>query len=91
MRTRESTATLWVVRVVASRGLAREALGLWILSYVCKEVSLTAYHSPFPGVKAVSCFFRKALRVVLRRAFPCVGCSVVCGGVARGVRLWCVV
>jgi hypothetical protein len=56
MRTRESTTTLWVVRVVASRGLAREALGLWVLSYVYKEVFLTAYHSPFPGVKAVSCF-----------------------------------
>ena len=56
---------------------------------------LTAYHSPFPGVLAVFFFFflfpRKALRVVLRRAFPCVGCSVVCGGVTRGVRLWCVV
>jgi hypothetical protein len=88
MKTRESTATLWVVRVVASRGLARETLGLWILSYVCKEVFLTAYHSPFPGVKAVSCFFfRKTLRVVLRRVFPCVGCSVVCGGVARDVHL----
>ncbi len=59
MRTRESTATLWVARVVASRGLAREALGLWILSYVCKDVFLTACHSPFPGVKAVSCFLEK--------------------------------
>jgi hypothetical protein len=37
MRTRESTAT-WVARVVASRGLAREALGLWILSYMCRDV-----------------------------------------------------
>ncbi len=55
MRTRESTAT-WVARVVASRGLAREALGLWILSYICRDVFLTACHSPFPGVKAVSCF-----------------------------------
>jgi hypothetical protein len=59
MITRESTTSLWVVRVVASRGLAREALGLWILSYVCREVFLTAYHSPFPGVKAVSCFLEK--------------------------------
>jgi hypothetical protein len=59
MRTRESTATLWVARVVASRGLARETLGLWILSYVCKDVFLTAYHSPFLGVKAVSCFLGK--------------------------------
>jgi hypothetical protein len=59
MRTRESTTTLWVVRVVASRGLAREALGLWMLSYVSKEVFLTAHHSPFPGVKAVSCFLEK--------------------------------
>jgi hypothetical protein len=59
MITRESTTALWVVRVVASRGLAREALGLWILSYVCREVFLTAYHSPFPGVKAVSCFLEK--------------------------------
>jgi hypothetical protein len=87
MKTRESTAALWVVRVVASRGLSREALGLWILSYVYKEVFLTAYPSPFPGVRAVSCFFRKTLRVVLRRAFPCVGCSVVSGGVDRGVHL----
>ena len=57
MRTRESTTTLWVVRVGASRGLAREALGLWILSYVCYEVFLTVRHSPFPGVSAVFCFF----------------------------------
>ncbi len=40
---------------------------------------------PVSGGEAVSCF--KALRVVLRRAFPCVGCSVVSGGVASGVRL----
>ncbi len=59
MRTRESTTTLWVVRVFASRGLAREELSLWILSYVGRDVFLTAYHSPFPGVKAVSCFLEK--------------------------------
>ena len=37
MRTRESTGT-WVARVVASRGLSQEALGLWILSYMCRDV-----------------------------------------------------
>jgi hypothetical protein len=59
MKTRESTTTLWVVRVGASRGLAREALGLWIFSWVRKEVFLTVYHSSFPGVLAVFCFLEK--------------------------------
>ena len=34
MRTRESATTLWVVRVVASRGLAREALYLDLILYM---------------------------------------------------------
>ena len=57
MKTRESTTALRAVRVCASRGLAREALGLWILSYLCYEVLLAVCHSPFPEVSAVFCFF----------------------------------
>ena len=45
------------MRVGASRGLAREALGLWILSYICYEVLQAVCHSPFPEVSAVFCFF----------------------------------
>jgi hypothetical protein len=56
MKTRESTTALRAVRVCASRGLAREALGLWILSYVCYEALLAVCHSPFPEVSAVFCF-----------------------------------
>jgi hypothetical protein len=77
MRTRESTTTLWVVRVFASRGLI-----LCMQRGVSNSVSF-----PVSGGESRFMFFRKALRVVLRRVFPCVGCSVVCGGVARGVRL----
>jgi hypothetical protein len=87
MRTRESTTTLWVVRVVASRGMAREALGLWILSYCVQGGVSDSVSFPVPGGESRYMFFRKTLRVVLRRAFLCVGCSVVCGGVARGVCL----
>jgi hypothetical protein len=42
---------------------------------------------PVSGGEGRFVFLRKALRVVLRRAFPCVGCSVVREGVAKGVRL----
>ncbi len=85
MRTRESTTTLWVVRVVASRGLARET-GLWILSCVCKEVFLTAYHSPFPGVKPFHAFWKSFEGCPQEGVSLCRVLRCMRGGV-RGVRL----
>ena len=57
MKTRESTSTLGVVRVCASRGLAREAMGLWILSHWFFLDVCVGCHSPFPEVAAVFGFF----------------------------------
>jgi hypothetical protein len=90
MRTRESTTTMGCESCCDSwagpRGVGFVDLILCVQGGVSDSVSL-----PVSGGEGRFMFFRSTLRVVLRRAFPCVGCSVVCGGIARGVHLWCVV
>ena len=58
---------------------------------ICAGMCFDSVSLPVSGGESRFMFFRRTLRVILRRAFPCVGCSVVCGGIARGVHLWCVV
>ncbi len=90
MGTRESTTTMGCESCCVSwagpRGVGFVDLILCVQGGVSDSVSL-----PVSRGEGRFMFFRKTLRVVLRRAFPCVGCSVVCGGIARGVHLWCVV
>jgi hypothetical protein len=49
MRTRESTATLWVVRVGASRGLARKALYLDLILYMLSKSVSDGLSLPVSG------------------------------------------
>jgi hypothetical protein len=55
MRTRESATTLWVVRVGASRGLAREVLG-FVDPILGNLIDWFGCHTPFPGVTVVYLF-----------------------------------
>ena len=54
---KESAPALVGCESCTSRGLDREALGLWILSYVCWKVFWNGCHSPFPEVSTAFCFF----------------------------------
>ncbi len=76
----------WCVSWADPRGVGFVDLILNMQRGVSDGVSL-----PVSGGVSRFLFLWNVLRVVLRRVFPCVGCSVVYGGVARGVRLWCVV
>ena len=49
MKTRESTTTLWVVRVGASRGLAREELYLDLILYMLSESVSDGLSLPVSG------------------------------------------
>jgi len=84
MRTRESTATLWVVRVGASRGLAREALYLDLILYMLSKNVSDGLSLPVSGGGSRCLFLWGALRIVLWGTFPCVRCSVVYGGATGG-------
>ena len=84
MRTRESTATLWVVRVGASRGLTREALYLDLILYMLSKNVSDGLSLPVSGGVSRCLFLWGALRVVLWGTFPCVRCSGVYGGATGG-------
>jgi hypothetical protein len=84
MRTRESTATLWVVRVGASRGVAREALYLDLILYMLSKNVSDGLSLPVSGGGNRCLFLWGALRIVLWGTFPCVRCSVVYGGATGG-------
>ena len=70
------------MRVCASRGLAREALGLWILSCVMlrKEGVSGGCHSPLPGVSAVFCFFEMLWGLSSGGRFLVCGAPLYAGG-----------
>jgi hypothetical protein len=47
---------------------------------ICKRVFLTAYHSPFPGVKAVPCFLEELCGLSSGGRFLVWGAPLYAGG-----------
>ena len=90
MRTRESTATLWVVRVGASRGLARKALYLDLILNMLGKMFLTVFHFPFPGVSAVFVSLRSFGDCPLGDVSLCEVLRCIWGGYGRR-RRYCLV